>query len=338
MDLLQHAVSTPDHDRPVAGPGSSAKSLGTDLSGADAARSILGVVQTRLAFEMPAGACDCHVHVFNLAGRFPLTEHRHYTPGSAQVDDLLALQRLLGTQRAVVVQPSPYGTDNSCTLKAVARLGRNGRAVVVVDEEVPTDELRRLHAAGARALRVNLHTDGITDVSLARQRLEAAARLAVPLGWHVECFTNLAIVNALQTVIRALPVPVVFDHFAGADAAAGPGNLSLRPLLSLVADEKAFVKLSAPHRISTRPDCADVAAVARAIIAANPRQVLWGSDWPHPQKPSAPRLAASVIDPFRPVDDGVALNRLAEWSGDAATLRQILVTNPARLYGFDPAA
>ena len=84
---------------------------------------ILGVRHAAIRRALPPGACDCHTHVFGPHARFPLDADRRYTPGEASVAALLALQAALGMDRVVIVQPSPYGTDNSCTLDAVRQLG-----------------------------------------------------------------------------------------------------------------------------------------------------------------------------------------------------------------------
>jgi predicted TIM-barrel fold metal-dependent hydrolase len=274
------------------------------------------------------------VHVFGPSDHPSLAPDRLYTPGPAGAEDLLAHQRALGLERVVIVQPTPYGADNSCTLEAAARLGPRARAVAVIGEGINEQDLRSMHRAGVRGVRVNLETTGVTDPALAQCRLEQAARIAAPLGWHVQSYTNLDVIAGSQQLLADLPAPVVFDHFARAPAAGGPDNPALRPLLQLLAAGKAYVKVSAPHRISERADYADVGAIARAFIKAGPSQVIWGSDWPHSGRPTGSARDPSVIKPFRPEDDGRALNLLADWAGDAQTLRAILVDNPARLYGF----
>lgn len=298
-----------------------------------AAETTLGVRHTPPDFAVPPGACDCHVHVFGLSGCFPFAAGRLYTPGPASVTDLLAVQRALRLERAVIVQPTPYGTDNACTLDALRRLGPRARGVAVIGAATP-DALRRMHEAGVRGIRVNLETHGETDPSAARDRLRAAASRAAPLGWHVQTYTNLAMLAALRDDIRALPTTLVIDHFGRASAAKGVRQPGFDALLSLLDSRKAYVKLSAAYRISSDPDHADAAEIARALIDAGPDRVLWGSDWPHPwARPGAVR-DPNVVEPFRPEDDGLALNRLARWTKGPDELRRILVDNPASLYGF----
>lgn len=280
---------------------------------------------------LPAGACDCHTHVFE-EGHF-LDPARSYTPGVMTTAGLRAHLDRLGLQRIVLVQPSTYGTDNSGMERALAELGpATARGIAVIDGATEDAALRRLHAAGVRGVRLNLHTAGRADAGQARAMLvEAAARVA-PLGWHVQIYTELPVIEALAEDIAALPCGVVVDHFGRAQGAGGTGQPGFAALVELLRQGVAHVKLSAAHRLSTAPDHADMAPIARALIAANPDRVVWASDFPH--SGVRPGLAADAVHPFHAVDDARALARLADWAGDAAALRRILVENPARLYDF----
>ncbi len=297
-------------------------------------RPVLGVAQTAPAFEVPAGACDCHVHVFGPIARFPYAAERVYTPGPAPVEELLALQRMLRLERVVVVQPSPYGEDNACTLDALRRIGAEARGVAVIGAATPEAALRELHAAGVRGVRVNLETHGKRDPGLARALIEEAAARVAPLGWHVQTFASLAVLAALHDAILALSAPLAIDHFGRADAARGPDQPGFDALVSLVRSGRAYVKLSAPYRISSQPGYAGAQAIARALVEANPDRMLWGSDWPHPGGTAGAPRRPEGIEAFRAEDDGAALNRLAAWVPEAPLLHRILVDNPARLYGF----
>ena len=291
--------------------------------------AILGVTHAGPG-PLPPGACDCHTHVFGPA--YPFDPARTYTPPDAVTEALLAHQHALGLDRVVIVQPSPYGTDNRCTLDAVRALGSRARAVAVVAADMPLPALRDLHEAGVRGVRVNLQTAGQNDPAAAAALLRTAADQVAPLGWHVQTYTNLGVIGALHPMLRTLPVPLVVDHFGRAMAEGGTGQAGFDALLDLVQSGRAFVKLSAAHRIAADPN--DAGPIAAALIAANPARMLWGSDWPHPGVKADGRRSPAGIEPFDPVDDGAALLRLRRWAGDEATLRAILVENPARLYGF----
>jgi predicted TIM-barrel fold metal-dependent hydrolase len=286
---------------------------------------------------MPAGACDCHTHIFGAATRYPFDAQRHYTPGPATIDEMTRLHRELGIARVVIVQPSPYGTDNRCTLDAAVALNAGGadvaRAVVVIDDAATTTELRQMHAAGARGVRVNMETSHFNDAGAAKSVLADVADRVSALGWHVQIYTNLAMVASLADTIAKLPVPVVLDHFAGIRAAAGMDQPGMAALLDLLAGGNVYIKMSAPHRISTLPGCPDVEPIIRALTAHRADRLVWGTDWPHPGAWPGVARNRDTIERFHPIDDAAALARLAAWT-DAQTLDRILVQNPARLYGW----
>jgi predicted TIM-barrel fold metal-dependent hydrolase len=290
--------------------------------------------KTKVAFAVPAGACDCHVHVFGAAAEFPFAARRGYTPPPASAVELLALQRALRLSRVVIVQPSVYGSDNSCTLDGMRQLGLRARGVAVIDRATSKAALDRMRRAGIRGVRVNLETAGETDPDAARRNLAAAVERVAPFGWHVQVYTRLSVITELREEVARLPVPIVFDHFGGAQAAGGVDQPGFAALLALVGAGHAYVKVSAAYRSSEKaPAYDDMAPLARALIAANPERILWGTDWPHPHA-AAPGAALDRVSPFYDIDNGLALNQLLLWAPNAAIRRKILVENPARLYDF----
>jgi predicted TIM-barrel fold metal-dependent hydrolase len=233
-----------------------------------------------LGFEVPSGACDCHVHVFE-PGRFPYSASRRYTPGQASVDDLLALQRTLGLTRIVLVQPSVYGVDHACMLDALRRLGTRAKGVGVIDEAMAPSAILELDRAGIRGASINLEVARQRDPADAARRLRKVAD-RIPPHWHMQIYTALPVIAALKEEIAGLPMPAVIDHFGLARAEGGPGQPGFEDLLTLVSSGRTYVKLSAPYLISKRsPNYDDVAGVARALVKACPDRVLWGSNWPH---------------------------------------------------------
>jgi predicted TIM-barrel fold metal-dependent hydrolase len=297
--------------------------------------AVVGMEATRADFPVPAGACDCHVHVFGDARRFPLSPERAYTPPPAPVDDVRRLLRRLHMDRVVIVSASVYGTDNECALDAIRRLGSRARGVANVASDAADSELERLRRGGIRGLRLNFETQGVFAPKAAVERFHAASARAAAMGWHIQVNTRPSIVEAMEEHVLAGPAMVVFDHFAQADAALGVDQPGFASLVRLLKSGRAYVKISAGYRISRRaPDYPDLAPLARALIAANPERVLWGSDWPHPDSARRPGRSPTDVAPPLAVDDGRMLNQLAVWAPDPATRHAILVENPARLYGF----
>jgi len=290
---------------------------------------------TPVNFDVPAGACDTHTHVFGDPQRFPFAPARAYTPEQASIAEMRAMHSALHTERVVIVHPSVYGTDNSCTLDGMKQLGSIVRGIAVIDEKTPESALDEMDRAGMRGIRVNLETTGQSDPAVARQRFqEAVDRIKRRSKWHIQVYTRLSVIEAIKDQVRAAPMPVVFDHFGGAQAALGVSQPGFDTLLNLVRTGKAYVKISAPYRSSTKPpDYADVAPLAKALIGANPQRILWGSDWPHPASPVAHR-PVTEITPLWQVDDGRIFNQLPLWAPDEKVRKTILVENPAKLYGF----
>lgn len=291
--------------------------------------------RTKVTFDVPAGACDCHVHVFGDPKKYPFFAGRTYTPETASVAELRQLLSALRLERVVIVQPSVYGTDNSCTIDGMRELGDRSRAVAVIDEKTTDAQLDAMGKVGVRGIRLNLATSGISDPAVARQRFDTAVARVRNRGWHIQFNTQLAVIDALSPQFLASPVPLVIDHFGGAVAARGVEQPGFGALVNLVKSGKAYVKISGgADSVSTQPDLADVAPLARALVSANPQRILWGTNWPHPgSTPIAGRKPTDLALHVQ-TDDGKVLNLLPVWVPDAATRRLILTENPARLYGW----
>jgi predicted TIM-barrel fold metal-dependent hydrolase len=278
---------------------------------------------TRLpVLEAPAGACDCHMHIYD--SRYPTAPGATLFPPDASVAQYRMLQQRLGTDRTVVVTPSTYGTDNRCTLDALAVLGSHARGVAVVDGSVTDRELERLARAGIRGIRFNLARGGTSD---AIDALEILAHRVHELGWHVQLLMPPDQLSSLSQVIRRLPAQIVFDHLgrlSGIDDLSHPACQLIRELLD---KNRAWVKLSGAYLLSRDgpPDYADASVVGKAWVDMAPERLIWGSDWPH--------VVASAGEKPMP-DDADLLDLLLAWVPDEDTRNNILVDNPARLYGF----
>ncbi|WP_342710511.1 amidohydrolase family protein [Bradyrhizobium sp. B124] len=290
---------------------------------------------TPVNFDVPAGACDCHTHIHGDPAKFPFFAGRVYTPEPASPEEMSALHKALHVERVVIVTPSVYGPDNSSTLFGMTARGPTARGVAVIDDKTSESDLDAMQKAGFRGIRLNLATGGVNDPNVGRQRFSAAIERMKARGWHVQLFTSLAMISAIKDLVAAAPVPVVFDHFGGAEAALGTGQPGFDDLLALVKSGKAYVKISGAYRASRlAPDYADAAPLAQALIAANAERIVWGTDWPHPDSVTPLGKKVTDVTPLYQIDDGRLLNQLPVWAPDAAVRKTILVDNPARLYGF----
>ena len=290
---------------------------------------------TPVDFAVPPNACDCHTHIFGDPHQFPFFSGRTYTPEPASVAEMRALHRALRMDRVVIVNPSVYGADNSCTLDAMKQLGPRARGIAVIDDQTSAGQLEEMDRAGVRGIRLNFENFGQTNPDVARKAFQSAVERLANRKWHIQIYTRLEVIEGLHKEIMAAPLPVVFDHFGGAKASLGTGQAGFDTMLDLLRSGKAYVKISGAYRSSAKaPDYPDVAPLAKALIAANVERIVWGSDWPHPAGGALPGHSASDIAPLLQIDDGRLLNQLAVWAPDAGVRKKILVDNPARLYGF----
>lgn len=283
---------------------------------------------------------DTHVHVFDPA-RFAYACGRTYTPGAATVAQLRAHCQRLHVRRTVLVQPSVYGADNACLLEALSALGpAHARGIAVADlQHVTRDSLMAWHGLGVRGLRLNLEVRHEADPERVRTQLREAAAAVDLDGWCVQIHCASPLLPVIEEVLPAFRVPLVLDHFAGLRAAdAAADSPELQALLRLLGSGRVYVKLSAFYRASAQaPHHADLAPLARVLIATRADRLLWGSDWPHTGGGGSRRDPAA-IEPFRTVDLAASLAGFRSWCPDAAVLRRILVDNPDELYGFSAPA
>ena len=273
----------------------------------------------RPGFEVPDRACDCHFHIFD--GPSVQVAERSYTAPPAPLPAFRHLQMTLGLTRSVIVQPSVYGTDNRTTLETCVA-DPAMKAIVVIDEDTPPDVLASYREQGAVGCRVNM-------LFGSNARIDSLAGLAGRIadhGWHLQILTDVSALHDSMDAFADFPVPVVFDHFGHLEAAKGVNDPGFAALLRLLGNGHAWVKLSGAYRLGPAGQMTDdaVAGLAASLIAANPDQLVWGSDWPHP---AIPQQAMP--------NDGSLFARLTDWIPDPALRRRILVDNPARLYGFD---
>lgn len=273
----------------------------------------------KVYFQVPKNSCDCHAHILGPSKIFPYIHNRSYTPPDASIESYKLLHRDLNFERAVIVQPSVYGTDNRVTIEAVKQYGSNARGVVVINNSISDAELEKMHQCGIRGVRLNLLFKGGTTV----EDIRSLADRLQSLKWHIQILMDVSSIEEISPLIESSKIPLVFDHMGHMNTQQGLEHSGFETLIRLLKDRRAWVKLSGNYRVSAAGfPYHDVIPFAQRLIEAAPTQALWGSDWPHPGlKKSMP-------------NDGDLLNDLDSFAPDETQKKAILVENPETLYGF----
>lgn len=279
-------------------------------------------------FRLPEGSCDCHFHIYGPFDRFPAADEGRFTPARPfTIEDAFAVWDRIGVSRGVIVHAVGSGADNAVTYDALRRYPDRLRATAILDPEVSDRRLDELTDAGFRAVRVTMiRQDGkpvSTKGTSYADLLKLAPRIA-ERGWHAQLWIESSDLAAAAADLEKLPLTYVIDHMSRTMADKGHEHPDFVAFTERLKTGRYWVKISGADRNTRigRP-YADTAPFMRAIVAAAPGQVVWGSDWPHVghTQDSMPRLP-----------DLLAL--LYQCVPDEAVRRRILVDNPARLYGF----
>ena len=270
----------------------------------DAAHATASQPRTKVNFQVPSGATDCAVHIYNDPKRHPFFEGRTYTPEPATVPELKQMMRALGFDRVVVVQASTYGTDNTIVIDSIRELGPGARGVAVIDDKTTEAALDDMHRGGVRGIRLSLGNLGVTDLAAARDRVKTASdRMRNRQGWSILISGSPETWHALRVELAAVSVPIVIDHFGEPRVADGISQPGFTAVLSLVKSGKAYVKLSNADTLTRQPDLSDVTPFANALIAANPQRIVWGTAWPHPSASGVPGRKPTDLALHRQTDD-----------------------------------
>jgi D-galactarolactone isomerase len=271
------------------------------------------------SLKAPTNSCDCHFHIIGRRDRYAFVARRDYTPAEATVENYLSLSHTLGIERMVIVQPSVYGTDNSCTMDAVKQLGKGRcRAVVVIDDQITDTELRKMDEAGVRGVRFNLVTAG----GPSRDVLKNVAKRIAPLGWHIQVWLHGEQLPDLVQLLNGLPTHVVVDHMGQIMSDQELNSPSIRALRGLLDGGRCWVKLCGYRCSKAGYPFTDVQPLAKELIRGTAERCIWGTDWPH------------VYFFGRMPDTGELLDLLTDWAPSPVLQKKILVENPTVLYGF----
>jgi predicted TIM-barrel fold metal-dependent hydrolase len=230
------------------------------------------------------------------------------------------MAEILGIERMVIVNPTPYGTDHQCTIDSLEMFGRKrAKGVAVVNESFSQAVLRDLAQKGFCATRVNFVNTDSTPVD----KLPTVVKLIEPLGWHLEVLVEGKELPGLEKTLLSLPMPVVLDHMGRIPGNRGLDCPEFQTLLRLLDSGRVWIKLCGYRSSTQGPPYTDMRESARKILQTAPERCVWGTDWPH----------ARLHGPMLP-DDGKLLDLLSDWAPDPRLFRRILVDNPSELYGF----
>jgi 2-pyrone-4,6-dicarboxylate lactonase len=270
----------------------------------------------------PAGATDCHAHVFGPFERFPLSQERHYTPAEFPGERYLAMLDDIGFTRGVLVQGGAHGLDCGALLYSLSLAPERLRGIALVNPEVTYAQLSLMRKIGVRGARFSRLPDGLTHGAVPIDALKALSPRLLEWGWHAQLQAAGDYLVAILPNLLKLGIPLVLDHMAMINVKRGVDDPTFQSLLRWLGEGKIWVKLSA-YRVSHEyPNYNDAAPFHARLMAANPERLLWGSDWPHVHLRADMPDAGHLIDVFD------------EWTGDEKLRHRILVENPATLYGF----
>jgi len=241
---------------------------------------------------------DSHFHIID--PRFPLVPNQGYLPPMFTIADYQASTTNFHVVGGAVVSGSFQSFDQRYLVAALLELGPRFVGVTQLPATVSDEEILELDEVGVRAMRFNLYRGGSESID----RLEEMARRVFDLvGWHVELYVNSRDLPELMPRLLALP-RVSIDHLG----LAGEGL----PHILKLAEQGGFIKATGFGRCDF-----DVPEALRAIYAANPAALIFGTDLPSTR---APR-------PFAETDVTLILDTLGTDAG-----RRVLSVNAARLY------
>ena len=268
--------------------------------------------------KAPPGTWDTHMHIYDQ--RYPLARTAKIVHGDALAQAYEVIRKRLGIAHTVVVQPTAYGTDNSCTLDAMKALGPGSRGVAVVDQTVTDEELDRLTKLGIRGIRFFMLPGGALPWDI----LETMAARVREFGWHVQLQLDGRNLPEREAILNRLPGTLVIDHVGKFLEPVPVSDPAFAVLKRLVENGRTWVKLSAPYEVSKvgPPHYGDVGALAKVLAKLAPERMVWATNWPHPTPPANKKP-----------DDAVLLDMLLDWVPDEAARKKVLVDNPAKLYG-----
>lgn len=280
--------------------------------------------------DLPANAWDSHMHIVD-PSRYPLAPEAVYTPSISGTWDAVANETAFGMQHITIIQPSIYGNDNSILLDALTGLGPDrARGVVGFEPNISTATLHEWHAKGVRGVRLNAVSDGkAVDVPKLARQLQTYADIVRPLGWVLQIYVDMEILEEVEDVISGLNVTLVLDHFAHPEipdltpedqASFDPYSVKgFGPLIRLIKAGNTYIKFSGAYRIE--PSLIGLEVMAKEILKTRTDRTVFASDWPHT------RFERLDIRPF--------IQTVLDWATEFKCVDEVFATNARALWRVD---
>ena len=265
---------------------------------------------------------DCHAHI--MAVDFPLAPEIHSRPiRDVTADEYLSVLYTHGISHGVLTAPSFYGPNNTLLLDTLKRHPDTLRGTVIVDVHLAKADLEHqllaMREHGVEGIRLNwIKKQSIPDID--SPQYKTLLGVAKDLGLHIELFLEDRLQEQVVPQILASGVVLVLDHFGNPDPRLGVNSTSFQNTLRALSDGQVWVKLSAPYRLGFL-NGVSIEPYLDALAAANPKQLVWASDWPW--------LSYEGLFTYQDCIDWIE-----SAVDDPAIWEDILINNPRTLFHF----
>ena len=280
---------------------------------------------SRPALDAPPDSCDSHTHVFAALDEFPIPADASYAPPLAPAPLHRQMLDTLGFRHGIVVQPAPYGLDVSVLLDALRRGEGRLKGIGTATSEISDSALDAMSHGGVCGLRfteARLPSGDRYRGCVGADQLAGLASRMRARSMHAQLWPGPDGIRELVDSLLPLDVPLVLEHMGGIDIRRGIDDPGFRYLLALLREERIWIKLTVCRRSTAAPEYQDLRPFHQALVEANPRRLVWGSDWPFVRMDERAPDAGQLVDLF------------GEWVRDNTVRTLILADNPRSLYRF----
>ena len=262
---------------------------------------------------------DTHAHVFSHEANF-LSTARYIPDYTASIEDYIRYLDLNGFSKGVLVQPSFYGTDNSCMLAAISNYPERLKGIAVLDNDTSISTLKHLDEQGIVGVRLNLF--GLSCPNLTESKWQNFLKNVATMGWQVEIHAPVEYLVKLLPLLTQYSIDIVIDHFGRFDNELGVEDLNYGRFLEILDPNQHWVKVSAYYRLDNELSIQNAVDAFELLKKHGMKdRLIWGSDWPHTQYESK-------------MSFDKALNDFKNIVNNKSFMNKILTQNNAHLFNF----